>query len=548
MRIKIPKLLTRIMALLMALFMVGSMLMSALPLSAANSEISLRRVGGYPRITFYDEEGNAIPELTDLDVSDDSLSFDSETVSYKNKDKEINIKEQDYSRFDILLAYADYNYPLNEEQRQFIKENGASEFVQNSAAMLKLGDEDVEATQIDFGVSTSGYLIAKMLFAGVNFLDDENNELNLYLQYLSKNEDGSTHMAKGNTQYKLSRVETTKKDNAENPDGDVNFGDGEQGEIVLPEDEIAIKSSTPYIIVEEYSFAGGSTQVAAGSSFNLNLICRNTHSSIDLENIIMKVSTSAGLQITNSSNTFYISKLGDKECFEKDLTISALSNAEAQSHSVTVSFNYEYVADDARQQGEMTQDISIPVVQKDRFSADPVDNVSDVIVGDEIDVISKYMNKSRGQLFNLTAELLCEDPSVSCEEKIQHVGNLQAGASGEMEFSISGEMPGTFSCEILYTYEDALGNVKETRVPFEVTFVEAPTYEWDQPTWDEPVMDDVIYDEFGNPIDPFAEEQGLTQNQMLLIGGGAAAAIILAAVIIKKRKAKKEFEDEDENF
>lgn len=545
---KIPKIVQQVMALLMVLFMVGSMLMSALPLSAANNEINLRRVGGYPRITFYNEKGEAIEELTDLEINDESLSFDSQKVSYQNKDKKIDIKKMKYSRFDILLAYADYNRPLTEEERQEIKENGAGDFVQNSTAVIQLGNEEVEATQIDFGVSTSGYLIAKMLFAGVNFLDDENNELTLYMQYLTKDEDGKPTMAKGNTQYKMARVETPYKkvNGTENPDGDANFGDGSVGDL-LPEEEVVIKSSTPYIIVEEYSFAGGSTQVSAGSSFNLNLLCRNTHSKIDLENILMKVSTSEGLQITNSSNTFYLDKLGDSQCFEKDLTISALSNAEAKSHTVTVSFTYEYVADDARQQGEMTQDISIPVVQQDRFSADPIENVSDVIVGDEIDVVSKYMNKSRGQLYNLTAELIC-DESVFCEEKIQHSGNLQAGISGEMEFSLSGSTPGTFSCEIVYSYEDALGNVKETRVPFDVTFVEAPIYEWDQPSWDEPVMDDTVYDEFGNPIDPFAEEQGLSQNQMILIGAAAAVVVILAVVIVKKRKAKKEFEDDDENF
>lgn len=546
---KIPKILTRIMALLIALWMVGSMILSALPVSAANHEISLRRVGGYPRITFYDEEGEAIPELTDIEVSAEGLSFDSETVLYEDEEKDIDV-EALYSRFDLQLAYADFNYPLTPEQQENLLENGVADFVRNSAAVIQMGDEEVEATSISFGVSTGGYLIAKMLFAGVNFLDDVNDEFTLYLQYLTQQEDGSAVMARGNTQYKLSRVETPDKDDEEEPnDGETNFGDGSENEgVFLPEDEIVITSSTPYIIVEKYSFAGGSTQVSAGSSFNLNLLCRNTHSDIDLENIIMKIGTSEGLQITNSSNTFFLDELGDKECFEKDLTISALSNAEAKSHTITVSFSYEYVADDARKQGEMTQDISIPVVQKDRFSVDPVENVSDMIVGDEIDVISKYMNKSRGELYNLTAELIC-DESIYCEEKIQHKGNLTAGISGEMEFTLSGSVPGTYTCEIVYSYEDTLGNVKESRVPFDVTFVEAPTYEWDQPIYDEPVMEDVVYDEFGNPIDPFAEEpQSLTQNQMLLIGGGALAVVILAAVIIKKRKAKKEFEDDDENF
>ena len=88
--------------------------------------------------------------------------------------------------------------------------------------------------------------------------------------------------------------------------------------------------------------------------------------------------------------------------------------------------------------------------------------------------------------------------------------------------------------------------VKEIRVPFEVTFIEAPTYEWDQPM--EPVFDDIIYDENGNPIDPNAPaESGLSKTQMILIGASAAAVLIVAAVVIvKKRKAAKEFGDDDD--
>ncbi|MBP1582133.1 MAG: hypothetical protein J6A26_07040, partial [Oscillospiraceae bacterium] len=319
------------------------------------------------------------------------------------------------------------------------------------------------------------------------------------------------------------------------------LGEGEE------EEEIIIASSTPYIIVEEFDFAGGSTQVAAGSSFNLNLVCTNTHRSIDLENIIMKVTATDGLQLTSSSNTFYVNRLKRKDSFEKELDISVLANAEAKSHTITVSFQYEYVADDARQKGEMSQDITIPVVQQDRFSADPITEVREMTVGEEIDILSKYMNKSRGELFNLTATLECEE-SILCEEKILHKGNILAGGSGEMEFSLSGTVPGTYDCTIIYTYEDSVGIVKETRVPFQVTFVEAPVYEWDQPVMEEIPMDDMMYDEFGNPIDPMAAEEGLSQNQKIMIGAGAVIVVIAAALIIRKRKKAKEFEDDDENF
>ena len=167
--------------------------------------------------------------------------------------------------------------------------------------------------------------------------------------------------------------------------------------------EVNMNSGTPYVIVENYAFAGGCTQVTAGSDFMLSLNCINTHSKIDLENIIMKISTSDGLQLTSSSNTFFIDRLKRSAGFEKILEISALSAAEAKSHVVSITFEYEYIADGERKQGKMSQDISIPVVQEDRFSADPITGVAEISVGEVIDIVSKYMNKSRGQLYNLTA-------------------------------------------------------------------------------------------------------------------------------------------------
>ena len=89
---------------------------------------------------------------------------------------------------------------------------------------------------------------------------------------------------------------------------------------------------------------------------------------------------------------------------------------------------------------------------------------------------------------------------------------------------------------------------KETLVPFEVTFVEAPSFEWDQPVMEEFPMDGIMYDEFGNPIDPMAAEEGLSQTQMLLIGGGVVVLVLAAVLVIRKRKKAKELEDDDENF
>ena len=573
----------RLLAFLMALMMVGGVLFSALPVSASAkssskkeetfSGIKMAAVKGYPKIVFYDVDGEKIRVNgeTELSIDDKGLSFNAYEMTYELS-KSSRIK-RNYSRYDLILCYADTSYPLIPGSKAGTYKNAPLK--EGAKAYIHYDGYEFLCDDIEFGVTSNQYLLVKAFFKGMDFFNSYTDMMTVSFQY--SRADGSS--VSGGDDYHIVNLDTPDKVEIkdEEEDKDIELPEkNEEGEWVHPEtgevmDEeeyeeyldslrdndnnrpqsgispVDINASTPYVIVDEYSFAGGSTQVAAGMDFMLNLNCINTHSKIDLENIIMKVTTSDGLQLTSSSNTFFMDRLKRSDSFSKSLAISALSSAEAKSHTITVAFEYEYIADGARKQGKMSQDISIPVVQADRFSADPITNVAEMTVGEEIDIISKYMNKSRGQLYNLTAELTC-DESINCDEKIIHGGNLQAGASGEMEFALSASMAGSYDCEILYTYEDAMGNAKETRVPFTVTFIEAPTYEWDQPVMEEFPMDDMMVDEFGNPIDPMAVEKGLSQNQILLIGGGAAVVVLAAVLIIHKRKKAKEFEDDDENF
>ncbi len=588
----------RIMSLLLALLMVGGVIFGALPVSASNKTgnkkeetvigIKMAAVKGYPKIVFYDVDGEAIRinGETELSIADKALSFNAYEMTYELS-KSSRIK-RNFSRYDLILCYADTSYPLIPGSKAGTYKNAPLK--EGAKAYIHYDGYEFLCDEIEFGITNNKYLIVKAFFNGMDFFNSYEDMMSVSFQY--SRADGSS--VSGGDDYHIANLDTpdkvVEKDEDDNDkeleefydwldeleqDEDGNWLDPETGEIVMTKEEfeeykeelfagsdngnngstgtppsispVDINSSTPYVIVDNYSFAGGSTQVAAGMDFMLSMNCINTHSKIDLENIIMKVTTSDGLQLTSSSNTFYMDRLKRSDSFDKELAISVLPNAEVKSHTITVAFEYEYIADGARKQGKMSQDISIPVVQADRFSADPITNVAEMTVGEEIDIVSKYMNKSRGQLYNLTAELIC-DESITCEEKILHGGNMQAGTSGEMEFSLAGTMPGSFSCEILYTYEDAMGNSKETLVPFEVTFLEAPTYEWDQPVMEEFPMDDMMFDEFGNPIDPMAQEEGLTQNQMLMIGGAAVVIVLAAVLIIRKRKKAKEFEDDDENF
>ena len=296
---------------------------------------------------------------------------------------------------------------------------------------------------------------------------------------------------------------------------------------------------TPYLLLQEYST--GSGQVAAGSEFNLSFTCRNTSQQIDLENIIVKVAPGEGLQVVDSTNVFYLPIINKNDTFDKEVRIAALTNAEAGSHPIDITFTYEYVMGGVRQKGEMTQQISVETIQPDRFSVDPVSDLLESSVGEEIYITSKYVNKSRGDIYNLSATLVGDFNGAG---QVEHVGNVAAGVSGEIEFSFTPDTAGTLAGEIAYTYEDAAGSVRSVSVPFSTTILEAPAD-------DMMTGMDMNFDEM---VEPEVPEQSFwdklkdpnSWQMWAAVGGVCLVVVIIIVTVIKRKKAAAEFEDDDE--
>ena len=296
---------------------------------------------------------------------------------------------------------------------------------------------------------------------------------------------------------------------------------------------------TPYLLLQEYST--GSGQVAAGSEFNLSFTCRNTSQQIDLENIIVKVAPGEGLQVVDSTNVFYLPIINKNDTFDKEVRIAALTNAEAGSHPIDITFTYEYVMGGVRQKGEMTQQISVETIQPDRFSVDPVSDLLESSVGEGIYITSKYVNKSRGDIYNLSATLVGDFNGAG---QVEHVGNVAAGVSGEIEFSFTPDTAGTLAGEIAYTYEDAAGSVRSVSVPFSTTILEAPA-------------DDMMTGmdmNFDETVEPEVPEQSFwdklkdpnSWQMWAAVGGVCLVVVIIIVTVIKRKKAAAEFEDDDE--
>ncbi len=576
------KKIVRVFCLLMAVLMVMGVVVGALSTVADAAVVTKKktvRTDKQPDLTFYDIDGNMIGTFSHA-ADSDLIGFNASRVIYK--DEEGQEIETNYGRVDVTLHLEDGTGKYSEmtqtrSDSYYLKYNMGSstgEAFSNRITCSKGSDDEIDLD---------------ITLPNVVFRDSNEMKMNLIYQYPYTTKTTTakpkryikTHTATLSFTFTKAKLDLTvkkPKDKTTITDkdtglthngtyGDKDKTDKEQsnssifkpdgteqtpvvGESTPSNDNNGntpqtTNFETPYLLLQEFSF-GGQSQIAAGSEFPLTFSCRNTSQQVDLENIIIKIAPGEGLQIVDSTNVFYLPIINKSDTFEKTVTVSVLPNAEAKTHPIDVSFSYEYVVNGTRQKGEMSQQISVPTLQPDRFEADPVEDLLESTVGEEIYITGKYVNKSRGEIYNLSATLVGDFNGAG---KINHIGNVAAGASGDVEFSIIPDTAGPLNGEIAYSYEDAAGNVRTVSVPFATTINEALQDDMMAGNMDMGGMDGMDGAETVGDSGAGFWQQVKNPNswQMwVVVGGGCIVVILIAMTVIKKRKAAAEFEDDDE--
>ena len=440
-------------AILLTVMLTVTILLSILPLpvSAAEEDIVWREVSGTPLITFKDAEGNALPDLEYVRADSANLNFDSAYVTADDGEK------QRYASMDLIFSYADYDYLINEDGSNYPDTD-------RMIAELKFQNQIYSAAQIICGATAKNYLQVDVLFEDMNFFDDIHNEVDIFIQYCRKdaNNDELSKPSKGTAKYTFARAAAVSEKEEENDKLNI--------ELVLPttETEETLATATPFILIDECTLDNGWSSVVAGSSFELDLICRNSHKSVDLNNVLLQVDVPDGLKLEHPSNTFYIGKLGKKERFQQELNFSTSLSADVKNYSVGFSFSYEYIDEEKRKEDKITMEIQIPVHQPTRFAAAPVDTMMSYTIDEKHEICSSFANLTRGNIYNVTATLVTD---AQCPQTVLYLGNLSAGEGGTAKFSLLSEKTGFENGEIIYTYESEQGQKLEERVSFMLEFV-----------------------------------------------------------------------------
>ena len=294
-------------------------------------------------------------------------------------------------------------------------------------------------------------------------------------------------------------------------------------------------AAQPYVIISSYSYGKG--DLVAGETRNITMTFRNTSKTMAVENMMVTMTLPDAMMLTSSSNSFYIESLAAEGTITKTVNVTVKSNAAAQSHSMTVDFTYDYLDNGIRRNAKTTESISMPVLQVDRFTVTGIDLPQEIFMGEESNLSVNFVNKSRTEIYNLSAKLNCEGLSNNGEE--QYLGNLASGTTSSADFYIKGNEKGELVGEVIITYEDTNMNQRTVSVPFTTKVVShedvwGPQGPVGPQNPDDPGMDPGMEEPAGFPW-------------FWVIGG----VVVVAAgvfVYLKLRKNKKESVEEDEDI
>ena len=273
----------------------------------------------------------------------------------------------------------------------------------------------------------------------------------------------------------------------------------------------------PIVILSGYSYGGAS--IAAGSEADLHFTFTNTSKLLAVENIVLKVTTGANLQLNGSSNTFYFENVPAGGSKSVTLPLKAVPMISGSTQDVGLSFSYEYVDNEQRRERTSEMSISVPLYQPDRLEISEPVAAYVGFVGEETSLTMDYVNKGKTEVSNVEATI---SGDVDSYNSFVRVGNIPSGKSGTIAFAVTPMLEGDNTAIITVTYEDANGDVKE-RV-FETTLSAMAMEPFDPGEWEEPIY-------------PVEEESVFPW--WIVAAVALAAAVIVIVVVSKKKKKEK---------
>lgn len=282
--------------------------------------------------------------------------------------------------------------------------------------------------------------------------------------------------------------------------------------------------------------------VYAGDTFTLIIHVKNTSKDAPVTNVLFdmqaategedKTNTYSAFLPTSGASSVYMDRISPDT--DADITIEMTAKADLAQKPYVLDVNMKY---DSGTMFDLTDkaSVSIPVLQESRFDTSIPEVIpSDITVGSQSNVMFSIYNTGKTTLYNVQVKFIAD----SIDEASAFVGNLQSGATGNVDVMLTGIAPtmddGTITMEI--SYENDAGDVTTTEKTITLYITEE-------------VYDDMMMggDMMGG--DMMMEEETGSKKGLII---GIIVAVVIAGIvgvvvflqIKKKKKAAKLLEEE----
>ncbi len=299
--------------------------------------------------------------------------------------------------------------------------------------------------------------------------------------------------------------------------------------------------SKPRIVVT--GFETNPSQVFAGDTFTLTIHVQNTAMDTAVTNVLFdmqaaqegedKTNTYSAFLPTSGASSVYMDRIGANTA--ADIVIEMTAKADLAQKPYVLDVNMKY---DAGTTFDLTDkaSVSIPISQESRFDTSIPEVVpADITVGSQSNVMFSIYNTGKTTLYNVQVKFHAD----SVDEASAFVGNLQSGATGNVDVMLTGIAAtmddGTVTMEI--SYEDDAGKVTTTEKTITLYVTEAMFD--DMMMGDDMMGDDMMGDDMMGG-DMMEEQKG--SGKLLTVGiiaGIVVVALIGGVVFLKIRMKKK---------
>ncbi len=230
----------------------------------------------------------------------------------------------------------------------------------------------------------------------------------------------------------------------------------------------------PRVIISKYTLS--TPAVLAGNTVTLSLYVQNT-SNQEVNNVKVSLGVieidgekeGTVFSPVDSSNSFYLSRIGKGETVVHDIDLFVDSSSAAETYIVPVDIVYE----DREGQSHTEDDIvNIPVTQEARLQLVNLELPQSAFVGQPFEVVADIANMGRVSLNNVMVSLEGDFPK---ENATYYFGQMEIGAGDYFEGTITPDQEGEVSGNVVLSYLDNNNQQITITEPFTVNVLSGNT-------------------------------------------------------------------------